>query len=79
MMISQCAHLIPFGESVRRQRESQGLSQEKLADLCGVHRTYIGGIERGERNPTLKTMIKISNALGVPLSEMIRTMEGLGT
>lgn len=78
MKTNHSPQLIPFGQSVRRERESKGLSQEKLAELCGVHRTYIGGIERGERNPTLRTMLKISEAIGVPLSEIIRTMEDLG-
>ena len=58
-------HCIVFGEAVRRLRKTRGISQEEFADLIGIHRTYIGGIERGERNPTLTTIWKIANALEV--------------
>jgi len=54
-----------FGCLVRELRERQGLSQEEFAERAQVHRTYIGGIERGERNPTLTTIQKIASALGV--------------
>ena len=50
-------------KNIRLQREKMGLSQESLADLCGLHRTYIGSIERGERNITLSTLSKIATAL----------------
>jgi len=70
--------LIVFGHAVRTRRESLGLSQEALADLARVHRTYIGGIERGERNPTLKTMLKLSEALETRLSDLIDLMERIG-
>lgn len=69
--------LISFGHAVRMRRESLGLSQESLASLCQVHRTYIGGIERGERNPTLKTMTRISEALDTTLSDLVGLMESL--
>ena len=54
-----------FGERVRTIRKSKGLSQETLALMCGLDRTYIGGVERGERNISLINMHKIANALGV--------------
>ena len=54
-----------FGERVRTIRKSMGLSQETLALMCELDRTYIGGVERGERNISLINMHKIANALGV--------------
>jgi transcriptional regulator with XRE-family HTH domain len=59
-----------FGQRVRQLRHTQGLSQEELAHHVGLHRTYMGGIERGERNPSLKNIAKIARALGVSLSEL---------
>ena len=58
-----------FGESLRRLRRKQGLSQESLALACDLDRTYIGGIERGERNPSLVNIVKIARALGVSPKE----------
>jgi transcriptional regulator with XRE-family HTH domain len=49
-----------FGRNLRAYREAKGLSQEALADQLGVHRTYMGGIERGERNLTLRSVEKIA-------------------
>jgi transcriptional regulator with XRE-family HTH domain len=49
-----------FGRNLRAYRKGRGLSQEQLADLLGVHRTYMGGIERGERNLTLKSVERIA-------------------
>ena len=60
-----------FGARVRAKRGLLGISQEELADRCGLHRTYIGGVERGERNPTLLTMYRIAKALGVGIRELI--------
>jgi transcriptional regulator with XRE-family HTH domain len=59
-----------FGERVRELRQAKGLSQEELAFKAGVHRTYLGGIERGERNPALKNIAAIAKALNVSLSEL---------
>lgn len=73
-MSSEIDVLKHFGERVRHFRKEQGYSQEKLADEAGVHRTYISGIERGERNVALKNIISISKALGVSASELL---EGL--
>ena len=56
---------VSFGATVRKCRTSKGWSQEKLADECDLHRTYIGGIERGERNVSLVNIKKIADSLGV--------------
>jgi len=53
------------GRNLRVYREARGLSQEAFADLVGVHRTYMGGIERGERNLTLKSLERIAGRIGV--------------
>ena len=61
-----------FGEKVRELRRAKGLSQEELAFRAGIHRNYLGGIERGERNPALDNIAAIAKALGVDLSELVR-------
>lgn len=60
-----------FGNKVRQFREKQHLSQEKLADLANLHRTYIGLIERAEKNPSLITIYKIAKALNVDINDLI--------
>jgi len=54
-----------FSNNVRKYRIERNLSQEKLAEIAGVHRTYIGSVERGERNITINVMEKICNALNM--------------
>lgn len=61
--------LLKFGEKVRDERIRQNLSQEKLAENAGVHRTYIGMIERAEKNITLESIEKLAKALGLRLSD----------
>jgi transcriptional regulator with XRE-family HTH domain len=61
---------IRFGERVRALREAKSLSQDSLASRVGVHRTYLGGIERGQRNPALKNISKLAHALGVTLQQL---------
>ena|ERR1035437_5366775 len=56
-----------LGARIRFLRKQRGLSQEDLAGLAGMDRTYMGGIERGERNPSLKNLLRIALALGVTL------------
>ncbi len=53
------------GRNLRAYREAQGLSQEAFADVLEVHRTYMGGVERGERNLTLKSLERIAGRLGL--------------
>ena len=62
--------LIKFGKKVREIRVKQNLSQEKLATKAGVHRTYIGMIERAEKNITLESIEKVANALGLSVKEL---------
>lgn len=57
--------------NVRALRKAKNLSQEELADLCNVHRTYLGSIERGERNATLSTLETLSAALGVSVPQLL--------
>ncbi len=66
---------LAFGRAVRNLRMSKGLSQEKLADLASIHRTYIGDVERGARNISLVNMTRVARALGLPLSRLIQDME----
>lgn len=61
-----------FGRNIRRYREAQGLSQEAFADVLGLHRTYVGGIERGERNLTLGTVERLCGAIEREPTAMLR-------
>jgi transcriptional regulator with XRE-family HTH domain len=61
-----------FGKAVRHKRHKLGVSQEEFADICGLDRTYVGGIERGERNLALVNIEKIAKALRISLSELFR-------
>ena len=63
--------LIKFGNKVRERRTVLGLSQEELAGRAGVHRTYIGMIERAEKNITLENIEKIAKALEIPLDKLM--------
>ncbi|MBS5905276.1 MAG: helix-turn-helix transcriptional regulator [Acetobacteraceae bacterium] len=60
------------GKNVRRLREARGLSQEAFADFCKLHRTYLSGVERGARNPTLAVLERIARALDVPAADLLR-------
>ncbi len=63
---------IYFGKRIRQLRLKRGLSQEAFADLCELDRTYIGGIERGERNVSLINIAKIAAAFELPPKELFR-------
>lgn len=63
-------YLERFAQRVRVLREEQGISQEKLAERAGLHRTYIGMVERHERNPSLICIYKIANGLGIDVKEL---------
>ncbi|MFZ0946463.1 MAG: helix-turn-helix transcriptional regulator [Syntrophobacteraceae bacterium] len=67
------AILVKFGQRVRQERTTRKLSQEQLAELAGVHRTYIGMIERGEKNITLESIEKLAKALELKPEELLRT------
>lgn len=64
--------LIRFGKKVREERKKRGLSQEEFADRANVHRTYIGMIERGEKNITLENIEKVAKALNLKLSDFFQ-------
>lgn len=61
-----------FGEKVRSLRKERGMSQEKFAELCGLDRTYISGIERGTRNVSLKNIEAIAHALEISKSDLFK-------
>ncbi len=63
-----------FGKEIRRQRVDINLSQEKLAELAGLHRTYVGAVERGERNISLQNIKRIADALNI---EIVKLFENL--
>jgi transcriptional regulator with XRE-family HTH domain len=65
------ALLKAFGKRIRDLRIERGLSQEKLAELTGFHRTYIGMVERGERNLSLSNVAVFANRFEMPLSELL--------
>ncbi len=70
--------LVHLGSTLRRVRAQRGWSQEKLAELAGLDRSYVGQIERAVVSPTLSTLEKLASALQLPPSELIR-MNNVGT
>lgn len=67
--------LIAFGQTVRKIRMSKDISQEKYADMCNLHRTYISDIELGKRNVSLENIEKIANALDMSISKLFQEVE----
>jgi len=67
--------LVAFGDAVRAERERRKLSQEELGFEAELDRTYVSGIERGVRNPTVVTIRRIAEALGVAPSRLLRAAE----
>ena len=61
-----------LGRNLRDRRIAKNWSQEELADRCGLHRTYVGSVERGERNVTLETIERIATAIGIDPLELLR-------
>lgn len=73
-MAAKDPKLAALGRYLRRIREELGWSQEVLAFECGLHRTYIGSVERGETNITLLSLSKITDALGIAMVDAIKGM-----
>lgn len=71
------AYLLKLGKAVHHARVSSGFTQEELAEIAGLHRTYIGGIERGERNVTIENILRISKALQVSCASLVEDIEHL--
>lgn len=66
---------LAFGKAVRKFRIARGFSQEKLAEIAEIHRTYLGDVERGERNISIVNMSRIATALNISLTDLTREME----
>lgn len=74
---SQHPDRLAFGLRVRQLREQRGLSQEALAELAGLHRTYVSSIERGQRNVGLDNILRLAAALDVPASSLFEDVDGV--
>ncbi len=68
---------VAYGHALRDLRGQRGISQERLAHIAKLDRTYVSGIERGERNPSLANLLKLAEALGVRVSELAARAEAL--
>lgn len=67
--------LFVFGHTIRDIRLSKQISQEKFADMCGLHRTYVSDIELGKRNVSLENIEKMADALEIKISDLFRKVE----
>lgn len=63
-----------FGKALRALREERGYSQEELAERAGLHRNYVGGVERGERNVALENIVKLAQALSVKTRDLFGSL-----
>lgn len=70
-MVSEEKYIINLGMHIRRLRENKSISQQNLADICNMPKTSIGRVERGEVSVTIKTLIKIANALEIEPKELL--------
>lgn len=61
-----------FAENLRKARQTKGISQEELAELAGLHRTYVGSVERAERNVSIDNMERLASALGASLPALLQ-------
>jgi transcriptional regulator with XRE-family HTH domain len=68
--------LVRFGQKLRQVREQARISQEKLAELAGLHRTYVSSVERGKRNISLENIDRLARALGVPMAKLVSDPKG---
>ena len=66
---------VVLGKRIRQRRSQNGFSQESFADHCGLHRTYMGGIERGEHNLTIETLMTVSKGLETTMSDLLAGIE----
>jgi transcriptional regulator with XRE-family HTH domain len=69
--VSADSDLIALGREIRTRRKARNLSQETLAELAGLHRNYVGLLERGERNPSATTLFQLARALEIRLAELV--------
>lgn len=67
--------LADFGNRLKALRTERGLTQEKLAELSGLHRTYVGAVERGERNISLKNLNSLAVALDISMADLLKDVE----
>ena len=67
---------VRFGKRLKSVREKVGISQEKLAELAGLHRTYVSSVERGQRNISLQNVERLADALGVTMAELMPNRRG---
>lgn len=67
-----------LGERVRARRKALGLTQEQLGEVCGLHRTYVGQVERGDVNVSLKNLLALAGGLGVDLGELVQGLRQAG-
>src|SRR4051794_31816935 len=77
-MATRSPEHVALGAALREARHAKSLSQELLAAVCDLDRTYVGGIERGERNPGYANLLRLAEALDTPLSEIVARAERLG-